>query len=47
MKSAHEDLVVPALGMKKPIDFNTVGDDDYDGGSKDGGAGSIEGVNAS
>jgi hypothetical protein len=33
--------------MKKPIDFNTVGDDDFDGGSKDGGAGSIEGVNAS
>ena len=21
--------MVPALGMKKPIDFNTVGEDDY------------------
>ena len=27
-----EDLVVPAHGMKKPIDFNTVGDEDFDGG---------------
>ena len=24
-----EEFVVPALGLKKPIDFNTVGDDDF------------------
>lgn len=43
MKSSHhEDSVVPALSMKKPIDFNTVGEDDFNGGgdaplsSKDG-----------
>jgi len=29
---SNEDQVVPALGMKKAIDFNTVNDDDYDGG---------------
>lgn len=36
MKShSNEEQVVPALGMKKPIDFNTVGDDDFDTGSKE------------
>ena len=27
-----EEFVVPALGLKKPIDFNTVGDDDFNQG---------------
>lgn len=30
---SNDDEVVPALGMKKPIDFNTVGDDDLPGGN--------------
>ncbi len=25
-------MIVPALSMKKPIDFNTVGEDDFDPG---------------
>ena len=29
---SNEEQVVPALGMKKPIDFNTVGEEDLDGG---------------
>ena len=32
---SHEEQVVPALNMKKPIDFNSVGEDDFDTGSKD------------
>lgn len=28
----NEEIIVPAHGLKKPIDFNTVGDDDYDNG---------------
>jgi hypothetical protein len=32
MPKNAEDIIVPALHMKKPIDFNTVGDNDYDGG---------------
>jgi hypothetical protein len=28
-----EESVVPAHGLKKPIDFNTVTDDDFNGGS--------------
>jgi hypothetical protein len=27
-----EELIVPALNLKKPIDFNTVGDNDFNGG---------------
>jgi hypothetical protein len=27
-----EELVVPAHGLKKPIDFNLVGEDDFNGG---------------
>lgn len=27
-----EESVVPALGLRKPIDFNTVGDDDFNAG---------------
>lgn len=30
--SNNEDQIVPALSMKGPIDFNTVGDNEYDGG---------------
>ena len=29
---SNEEMIVPALSMKKPIDFNTVGDDDFDPG---------------
>jgi hypothetical protein len=25
---SNDEEIVPALGMKKPIDFNTVGDDE-------------------
>lgn len=28
-----EDAIVPAHNMKKPIDFNTVGEDQYNGGA--------------
>ena len=28
-----EEAVVPAHGLKKPIDFNTGKDDDFDGGA--------------
>jgi len=36
----NEELIVPAHGLKKPIDFNTVGDDDFDGGNGGAAAGS-------
>ena len=29
MPRNNEDAVVPAHGLKKPIDFNTVGDEDF------------------
>jgi hypothetical protein len=32
---SNEDQVVPALGMKKPIDFNTVGEDEMMSSAKD------------
>jgi hypothetical protein len=28
-----EEAVVPAHNLKKPIDFNTVGDNDFNGGA--------------
>ena len=39
---SHEDSIVPALGMKKPIDFNTVGDEELPSSSN-----AVESVSAS